>query len=106
MAQPTGTDLDKLLTMLKYNLEIITDYMDADTKAAKELELTQYIQASVSFMETEGITLNYSNIDDCMLVTMYAGYLYEKRKDVTAQYPRMLRYNLNNRLFSQKVKQS
>lgn len=104
MAQPTGTELDQLLTMLKYNLEIITDYMDADSKAAKELELTQYILASCSFMEREGITLNYSNIDDCMLVTMYSGYLYDKRKDVTAQYPRMLRYNLNNRLFSQKVK--
>jgi len=104
MAQPSGTDLENILKMLKYNLEIITDYMDADSKEAKENELTQYIQASVSFIEREGITLNYANIDDCMLVVMYAGYLYEKRKDVTAQYPRMLRYNLNNRLFSEKVK--
>ena len=90
--------------MLKYNLEIITDYMDIDSKQAKEQELTQYILASVSFVEREGINLDYSKIDDCMLVVMYAAYLYEKRKDVTAQYPRMLRYNLNNRLFSEKVK--
>lgn len=106
MAQPTGTQLDNMLTMLKYNLEIITDYMDADSKTAKENELTQYILTSVSFIEREGITLNFDKIDDCMLVVMYSAYLYEKRKDVTAQYPRMLRYNLNNRLLSEKVKQS
>lgn len=106
MAQPVGTDLENLIKSLEWNLEIITEYMDADSRTAKELELTQYIYASVSFMETEGITLDYSRFDDCMLVVMYAAYLYEKRKDVTAQYPRMLRYNLNNRLFSEKVKQS
>lgn len=104
MAQPTGTDLDKLLTMLKYNLELIFDYYDTDTRTAKELELTQYIQASVSYIETEGITLNYSETSDCMLVTMYASWLYDKRKDGVSVMPRALRYNLNNRLLFQKVK--
>lgn len=103
MAQPTGTDLDKLLKMLEMNLEMIFDYMDADSKAAKQLELTQYIQASVTYIEREGITLSYEEIGDCMLVTMYASWLYDKRKDGVAIMPRMLRYNLNNRLFQQKV---
>ena len=104
MAQPTGTDLATLLVMLQNNLELIFEYMDADTKASKELELTQYIQSSVDYIEREGITLKYSDISDCLLVVMYAAWLYDKRKDGVAIMPRMLRYNLNNRLFSQKVK--
>ena len=104
MAQPTGTDLDKLLTMLKYNLELILDYYDTPTKDAKELELTQYILSSCSFIEREGITLDYSNTSDCMLVTMYSSFLYDERKNGVAVFPRALRYNLNNRLLSQKVK--
>ena len=89
--------------MLEANLEIITDYMDATSKTAKETELTQYLNAAKGFISKEGITLDLTNISDCMLVVMYAGWLYEKRKDDTAGMPRMLRWNLNNRLFSEKV---
>ena len=104
MAQPTGTELETLLVMLEHNLELITDYMDADSKQAKETELTQYILTSCSFIEREGITLNYSDTSDCMLVTMYSSWLYDKRKDGVAVMPRALRYNLNNRLLHEKVK--
>lgn len=96
------TDAD-MLVMLKANLEIITDYMDAEAIAAKNTELGQYLDAAKSMIQTEGITLNTDDIRDCMLVVMYAGWLYDKRKDATVGMPRMLRWNLNNRLFSEKV---
>ena len=37
-----------------------------------------------------------------MLVEMYAAYLYRRRREENVQMPRMLRWALNNRLFSQK----
>lgn len=104
-------NISTILTMLKQGLEIITDYMDADAKESKELELTQYINTAIQFIEREGILLE-DTVDDQMLVSMYAMWLYDKRKTTGSKYtsyyiqnmPRMLRYNLNNRLFQQKVK--
>lgn len=101
-----------LLTMLQANLEIITDYMDAEAKAAKEAELLTYIQAAEAFIQREGIDLNISQdgaieeIGDALLVVMYAGWLYDRRKDPTAVMPRMIRWNLNNRLMSQKASEA
>jgi len=102
---------DVILTMLKQGLEIITDYMDVESKAAKDLELMQYVQTAEVYIEREGIVLQ-DVVDDQMLVSMYAMWLYDKRKTTGSKYtsyyiqnmPRMLRYNLNNRLFSQKVR--
>lgn len=99
----TETQRETLLSMLKYNVEIITDYMDAEAKAQKETQLGYYIDSAIVFIEREGITLNYDKIGDLMLVTMYASYLYEKRNDGVSVMPRALRYNLNNRLFQEKV---
>ena len=100
---------DDLLVMLKSNLEIITDYMDDEAKTAKDTELTQYIQSAQRFIAREGITLSLDDIDDCMLIVMYAGWMYEKRKasisyGEVGPMPRMLRYNLNNRLMAEKLK--
>lgn len=99
----TETQKETLLTMLKYNLEIITDYMDAEAKQQKDTQLGYYIDSAVSFIEREGITLDYENIGDLMLITMYAQYLYDKRMDGVSVMPRALRYNLNNRLFQEKA---
>ena len=90
-----------LITMLKYNLEIITDYMDAEAKQQKETQLGYYVDSAIAFIEREGITLNYANVGDLMLITMYAAYLYDKRNDGVSVMPRALRYNLNNRLFQE-----
>lgn len=92
-----------LITMLKYNLEIITDYMDAEAKLQKETQLGYYIDSAIAFIEREGITLNYANVGDLMLITMYASYLYDKRNDGVSVMPRALRYNLNNRVFQEKL---
>ena len=102
---------ETILTMLKQGLEIITDYMDEQSKTAKNLELMQYIETAEVFIEREGIILE-DNVSDQMLVSMYAMWLYDKRKTTGSKYtsyyiqnmPRMLRYNLNNRLLQQKVR--
>lgn len=102
---------DIILTMLKQGLEIITDYMDEESKTAKNLELMQYIETAEVFIEREGIVLE-DVVSDQMLVSMYAMWLYDKRKTTGSKYtsyyiqnmPRMLRYNLNNRLLQQKVR--
>lgn len=107
----TVISIDVVLIMLKQGLEIITDFMDSDSKEAKDLELTQYIESAIAFIEREGIVLEDTTSDQ-MLVSMYAMWLYDKRKTTGSKYtsyyiqnmPRMLRYNLNNRLLSQKVK--
>ena len=63
--------------------------------------LQQAIGAAQSFIAREGIVLTDS-VEDGQLVEMYAAYLIRKRADDTGM-PRMLRWALNNRLFSQKA---
>lgn len=104
---------DTILSMLEKGLELILDYMDDEAKASKEEELMQYINSAISYIEREGIVLE-DTVDDQMLVSMYAMWLYDKRKTTGSKYtsyyiqnmPRMLRYNLNNRLMSQKVNET
>lgn len=99
----TDDQMTALLTMLKYNLGIITDYMDQEAKEQKEAQLQNYINASVDFIERQGITLDYGAMGDLMLITMYSQYLYDKRMDGVSVMPRALRYELNNRVFQEKV---
>lgn len=86
----------ELLTMTKLNIEI---------PAANTLfddYINNLIVAAEQMISREGIVLTES-IEDGNLVVMYAAYLYRKRAEDSPQMPRMLRYALNNRLFSQKV---
>ena len=64
--------------------------------------LTQIINAAMAMIQREGITLENSAEDE-QLVEMYAAYLVRKRASNEGM-PRMLRWALNNRLFSQKAK--
>ena len=84
-----------ILTALKVNLQISTSAMDT--------YLGQLITAARSYISREGITLTES-VEDGMLVEMYAAYLYRRRREENVQMPRMLRWALNNRLFSQKAR--
>lgn len=101
---------EAILDLLKKQLELITEYMDAEAAASKNAELLQYIVFAERAIETEGITL-VDDIEDRWLVSTYALWLYDKRKTTGSKYtsyyiqnmPRMLRYNLNNRLFKEKV---
>lgn len=95
--------LSTMLDMLKNNIELITDYMDASALSAKNAQLTHYIDMAIKNITIEGIEIDYSDIGDLMTVAMYAAWLYEKRRYPTVNMPRMLRWTLNNRLFSVKA---
>lgn len=81
------------LTALKVDLGITTTAYDD--------RLGQYLQAARAAIETEGINLTES-VSDGNLVVMYAAHLWRKR-DTQEGMPRMLRWMMNNRLFSQKM---
>ena len=85
----------ELLTMLQVDLG---EMFPSEARAAY---LQQCISAAQQFIIREGINLTDS-IEDGQLVEMYAAYLVRKRA-TTEPMPRMLRWTLNNRLFSQKV---
>lgn len=87
----------ELLTMLKADLEIIA------ANTSKDDYLAQLITAAKQFIEREGASLNLEQMEDCALVVMYAAWLYRKRAEDSVAMPRMLRWALNNRIFSEKV---
>lgn len=70
----------------------------------REAFLKNMISAAASMIEREGIVLS-DTVEDNLLVGMYAAYLVRKRATVEPM-PRMLRWALNNRLFSQKAQGS
>ena len=70
----------------------------------RETFLNNMISAAASMIEREGIVLS-DTVEDNLLVGMYAAYLVRKRATVEPM-PRMLRWALNNRLFSQKAQGS
>ena len=65
--------------------------------------LKQAINSAKMFITREGITLPSNNYteEDAQLIVMYADYLIRKRA-TDDKMPRMLRWALNNRLFSEK----
>lgn len=83
-----------MLEMLKIDLGISTTAYDS--------RLRQFLTAASVAIEIEGITIDTDDVSDCNLIVMYAGWLWRKR-DTTEGMPRMLRWQLNNRLFSEKV---
>lgn len=89
-------DMTAMLEALKVDLGISTTAYDA--------RLTQYLQAAGEAIATEGITLDLQDYQDTMLQIMYAAWLWRKR-DSQDGMPRMLRWLMNNRLFSEKVKE-
>ena len=83
-----------MLQMLKIDLGITTTAYDE--------RLSQYLTSARDAITKEGITLDDSVISDGNLVVMYAAWMWRKR-DTNEGMPRMLRWQLNNRLFSEKV---
>lgn len=85
-----------LLKLLKQDLGMMS--------ASKDELLMLVIGSAKEAIEREGITLR-DTVDDAHLIVMYAAWLFRKRaKDTDAAgMPRMLRYAMNNRLFSEKL---
>lgn len=82
-----------MLVALKVDLGITTTAYDE--------RLTQILNSATKYIETEGITLE-NTIEDGNLVVMYASWLWQKRKENIGM-PRMLRWAMNNRLFTEKT---
>ena len=83
-----------MLEMLKVDLGISTNAYDQ--------RLAQYLTSARTYITREGITIDDEKISDMNLIVMYASWLWSKR-DTSEAMPRMLRWNLNNRLFDEKV---
>ena len=90
------------------NAEILTllqvDLGEMYPSQQRQAYLNQAISAAQAFIAREGINLTDS-VEDGQLVEMYAAYLIRKRAEDTGM-PRMLRWALNNRLFSQKASET
>lgn len=86
------------LNLLKVDLGI--------TSTAYDERLTQYIKSATAEIEREGVVLTHDDastgevetIDDANLIIMYAAWMWRKR-DTGEGMPRMIRWQLNNRLF-------
>lgn len=83
----------EILVPLKIDLQLTTTAYDD--------YLGRLVDAAILYIQTEGIELTDTTAD-LMLVEMYAAYLFRHRRE-NMPMPRMLRWTLNNRLFSQKV---
>lgn len=92
----TETTRAQALAMLKIDLGITTE--------AYNVRLEQYLTAAETEIAREGATLDNS-VGDLQLRVMYAAWMW-RRRDTMEGMPRMLRYALNNRIFSEKMKVS
>lgn len=84
------------LSMLKTDLGVMQT-------SAYDTRLQDYLDNARAEIAREGIVLNPADLSDMQLVVMYAAWTWRKR-DSGDGMPRMLRYALNNRLFSQKAR--
>lgn len=82
---------EQMLQMLKIDLGITTEIYDE--------RLGQYIQTAQAEIEREGASLTpSSSVPDATLIISYAAWMWRKR-DTGEGIPRMLRWQINNRLF-------
>lgn len=86
-----------ILLLLQYDLDMINP---DETRTA---QLNHLIDTAVSMITREGVTFSTPyTIEEGRLIVMYASYLFRKRKTDEGM-PRMLRWALNNRIFSEKM---
>lgn len=88
----------ELLMLLQADLNILSP------DVTRFVQLDHLIEVSLQLISREGVTLQepYS-AEDAQLIIMYASYLYRKRA-TDEPMPRMLRWALNNRIFSEKAR--
>lgn len=90
-------DSGVILEMLKIDLGMVTTAYDA--------RLVAIMEAAKKAIEVEGIVLDPERFDDAQLIIMYSAWLWRRRDSMDAM-PKMLRWALNNRLFSQKASET
>lgn len=79
-----------MLAMLKLSLGI--------NKASYDERLLQFLEVAKTEIEREGVTLLADSPTDANLVIQYAEWMW-RRRDTGEGMPRMLRWQLNCRLF-------
>ena len=84
---------EQLLAMLKIDLGITASLYDT--------RLSQYLKTAQDKIEREGASISPSDdVADANLVIQYAAWMWRKR-DTGEGMPRMIRWQINNRLFSE-----
>ena len=92
-ATPTPEEI--MLGMLKVDLGI--------SSTAYDSRLGQYLTSAKAEIVREGVSFPTTlGVDDMQLIVMYATWMWKKRETGEGM-PRMLRYLLNQRVFSQKM---
>lgn len=87
-----------LLQMLKTNLGIMST-------TAYDERLEQLLNSAQTMIKNEGVqNLDTDNMLDAQLVVDYAEWLW-RRRDTKEGMPRMVRWTLNNRIFSEKMQE-
>ena len=87
-------NFETMLSSLKIDLGI--------TSTAYDARLIQYLKTAYNEIMREGATLSADSIDDQNLVVMYAAWMWNKRESGEG-IPRMIRWQINNRLFDLEV---
>ena len=86
--------MTELLYMLKVDLGI--------RSGAYDQRLVGHLKNAIIQIEREGAVLNMDSYADKSLVVMYAAWTW-RRRDTMEGMPRMLRWQLNNRIFAGKM---
>lgn len=92
----TDAQIAVILAALKVDLGI-------KSTTAYDERLTQIIKSSYAMIVREGATLDASDLEDAQLIVMYAAWVW-RRRDTGEGMPRMLRWQLNNRILSEKAR--
>ena len=87
---------EERLTLLKHDLQ--------RSSSVQDTYLSALLEQAEKAMEREGI-YDDGTMDYDMAVIDYASFLFRKRNDPNMSMSRFLRYELNNLLFSQKVRE-
>lgn len=92
----TDAQITSILKSLKVDLGILST-------TAYDERLKEIIKSSYLMIVSEGAaTLNVDTLDDAQLVVMYSAWIW-RRRDTGEGMPRMLRYQLNNRVLGEKA---
>ena len=92
----TDAQITSILKSLKVDLGILST-------TAYDERLTEIIKSSYQMIVREGAaTLDVDTLEDAQLVVMYSAWIW-RRRDTGEGMPRMLRYQLNNRILSEKA---
>ena len=92
----TDEQITSVLKSLKVDLGILST-------TAYDERLTEIIKSSYQMIIREGVaTLNADILEDAQLIVMHSAWTW-RRRDSGEGMPRMLRWALNNRVFSEKA---